>query len=147
MSNGWRVVGADASVRPVQRVYVAVNTNTSRFVYALLSRSVGSPSRALLLVGWRDIAVDVHKGEGAAHDEGETIMDLVTAWRATDDPLIVGESDLMKIGAESVRPSRKIQGDDGAGWVAAIKAAPMRTLPPGAASLVVEYFESLLVVR
>lgn len=46
----------------------------------------------------------------------------------------------MQIGAETAKQPKLVGGSDGRGWVEAIEKAPMRTMPPGAAALVVEYF-------
>ncbi len=68
--------------------------------------------------------------------------------KETNVPLDVSsdrtESDAMKIGAESVRTPRKVGGLDGAGWVAAVRKDPMRTTPPGAAMLIIEWYENRL---
>ncbi len=54
------------------------------------------------------------------------------------------ESDAMKIGAETARQPKKIGGLDGPGWVEEVRRKPMATLPPGAAHLMVEWFDEAI---
>lgn len=52
------------------------------------------------------------------------------------------ERDAMQTRAETATVSKKVSGMDGPGWAAWIRTHPGCTLPPGAGSLVVEYFDS-----
>lgn len=52
--------------------------------------------------------------------------------------------DEMKRRAESAPVPKRVQGMDGRQWAAAVTADPMRTLPPGAAWLIVSYYEDCL---
>jgi hypothetical protein len=49
------------------------------------------------------------------------------------------DADTMKIGAETAKPRKLIEGLDGPGWVEALRREPNRSLPGGAGRLIVEY--------
>lgn len=51
------------------------------------------------------------------------------------------ERDAMQTRAETASVPKKVSGLDGQGWAAHIRAHPNCTLPPGAANLVVDFFD------
>lgn len=53
------------------------------------------------------------------------------------------DADVMKVRAETAASPKKVNGLDGQGWVTYVRTHPGCTLPPGAATLMVDWWLSI----